>query len=195
MRRRKLVVSLAGLAVVLVVAGTPALAGLGVVVAAGAIAFALWPEPPSRITWENFDWRRMRKLLLALAGLAVVVGAGAVVLWPREDRITEENCFRIHRGMTPTEVEAILGPPGDYTTRPTIWGSSQLPRVPVSVVNRYAASEWRHWDGDTAFLSVAFNSQRKVLNTYYLPNESLDKSPLDTLVWRVKRQWHRWFPE
>jgi hypothetical protein len=138
---------------------------------------------------------RRRTLLVVVAGLAVVVTAVVVVLWPREDRITEENCFRIHTGMTPTEVEAILGPPGDYRTMPTILGSSRIPYPPVGVVNRDAASEWRRWDGDTASLSVAFDSQRKVLNTYYVPNGSLDQGPLDTLLWRAKRQWQRWFPE
>jgi hypothetical protein len=62
---------------------------------------------------------RRRTLLVALAGLAVVVGAGTVVLWPRADRITLENFDRIKKGMRRAEVEAILGPPGDYTTGPT----------------------------------------------------------------------------
>ena len=86
MRRRTLLVALAVLAGVLVVTGTPVLAGLAAVVAAGAIVFALWPEPPSRITWENFDRTRRRKLLVVLAALAVVV-----VLWPRPDRITQKR--------------------------------------------------------------------------------------------------------
>ena len=58
---------------------------------------------------------RRRKLLVVLAGLAVVA-AGVVVLWPRPDRITRENCDRIRPGMTRAEVEAILGPPDDYRT-------------------------------------------------------------------------------
>jgi hypothetical protein len=56
---------------------------------------------------------RRRKLLVALAWLAVVVAAGVVVLWPRENRITQENCDRIKEGMSQAEVEAILGPSGD----------------------------------------------------------------------------------
>jgi hypothetical protein len=62
---------------------------------------------------------RRRTLLVALAGLPVVVAAGAVVLWPRTpSRITLENCNRIREGMSRAEVEAILGPPGDYRTGP-----------------------------------------------------------------------------
>ena len=62
---------------------------------------------------------RRRTLLVVLAGLTVVVAAGAVVLWPRTpSRITLENCNRIREGMSRAEVEAILGPPGDYRTGP-----------------------------------------------------------------------------
>jgi hypothetical protein len=62
---------------------------------------------------------RRRKLLVALVGLAVVVAAGAVVLWPQAappSRVTRENYDCIQEGMTRAEVEAILGPPGDYRT-------------------------------------------------------------------------------
>jgi hypothetical protein len=58
---------------------------------------------------------RRRKLLVALA-LAVAVAAAAVVLLPRPDRIAREDYDRIRPGMTRGEVEAILGPPGDYRT-------------------------------------------------------------------------------
>jgi hypothetical protein len=61
---------------------------------------------------------RRRTLLVALAGLAVVVAAGAVVLWPGPDRITLENLHEIRMGLSLAEVEAILGPAGDYCTAP-----------------------------------------------------------------------------
>jgi len=63
---------------------------------------------------------RRRTLLVALAGLAVVVAVGVVVLWPRADRITEANFERIRVGMSRTDVEAILGPPGDFRTDESI---------------------------------------------------------------------------
>jgi hypothetical protein len=62
---------------------------------------------------------RRRTLFAALAGLAVVIAVGTVVLWPRLEppsRITQENCDQIREEMHQAEVEAILGPPGDYTT-------------------------------------------------------------------------------
>jgi hypothetical protein len=81
MRRRKFLVVVVGQAAV-VAAGTTVLSGPAVVVAAGAIVFALWPEPPSRITRENLGRVRRRKLLAALSGLAVLGAAAMVSLWP-----------------------------------------------------------------------------------------------------------------
>jgi hypothetical protein len=60
---------------------------------------------------------RRRKLRWVLAGLAVLLLAvGGFVLWPRPNRVARENFDRIREGMTRAEVEAILGPPGDYQT-------------------------------------------------------------------------------
>jgi hypothetical protein len=49
---------------------------------------------------------RRRTLLVALA---VVVAAGVVVLWPRANRVTQENYDRIRIGLSRPEVEEILG--------------------------------------------------------------------------------------
>jgi hypothetical protein len=59
---------------------------------------------------------RRRTLLVALAGLAVMVAAGVGALWPRPSRVTGENFDRIEKGMSRAEIEAVLGPPGDYRT-------------------------------------------------------------------------------
>jgi predicted ribosomally synthesized peptide with SipW-like signal peptide len=61
-----------------------------------------------------------RKLLLALAGL-VLLAVGTFALWSQsnQSRITRKTYDRLHEGMSRTEVETILGPPGDYRTVPT----------------------------------------------------------------------------
>jgi hypothetical protein len=84
--------------------------------------------------------------VLALAGLAVVVAVGVVVLWPRTEpnRITRENCYQIKEAMSRAEVEAILGPPGDYSTGDA--KCSDLPAQPMLMDLRQALSleELRH---------------------------------------------------
>jgi hypothetical protein len=137
---------------------------------------------------------RRRKLVVALAGLAVVV-----VLWPRaSSRITEENSNRIRRGMTPSEVEAILGKAGDYRSGPTeidvftywpnaptgtYWPNPPVKNPPVT-----------YWESDTGQIGVWFADDR-AMRAKYTPLRRVPQGPLDALLWRAKRQWHRWFPE
>jgi hypothetical protein len=81
---------------------------------------------------------RRRQLLVALAVLAVLVAVGLFVLWPRLDRITDENFNRIQEGMSRAEVEAILGPPGDCRAAPTTYDpdldANRVPRELLGLV-------------------------------------------------------------
>jgi hypothetical protein len=147
---------------------------------------------------------RRWKLIAALAlGVLALVAVGAFVLWPQTDRITQENCERIHSGMSQTNVEAILGPPGDNTSGPieTEWDPNWT--VPNSVATKpYGA--WPLWDkddyqggwfSDTRVLYVVFDSNAKVRWVQDHKVTRLKQSPLDNLRWRAKRLWCRWFPE
>jgi hypothetical protein len=150
---------------------------------------------------------RRRKLFVALAGLTVVA-AGAVVLWPRADRVTEENFYRLQDGMTRAEVEAILGPPGDYSTWPLEYAgpsiaflNRDIPHpvgefVRVSYLSsgqgQVAKVEWR---GDCQLICVYFNSSGHVHGENFCYVARMEQTAFDNLLWRVKRQWHRWFPE
>jgi hypothetical protein len=139
---------------------------------------------------ERFGMRR-RKLLVVLAGLAVVAAAGVVVLRPREDRITRANYDRIQIGMSRAHVEAILGPQGDYTTAPVeAWGffayvsrGATDPGTPMST-----------WDGDQGSIRLAFDQQDKVAWGDFQSHHPVDLGTLDLVLFRAKRQWHRWFP-
>src|SRR5262245_31156651 len=66
------------------------------------------------------DAMRGRKRLWVLVGLAaVLLAVGAFMAGPPPpDRVTRANFDRVWEGMSRAEVEAILGPPGDYTTGP-----------------------------------------------------------------------------
>jgi hypothetical protein len=150
---------------------------------------------------------RRRKLLAALAGLAVVVGAGVVVLWPRAERITRENYEAIRLGMTRAEVEAILGPPGDYATVPFDIGSgSEVDPSDVYVYCLVAPLPLSSSDDSSRVRACWCGNDRLIMIAYDGPNggvEALssthlrkwDQSPLANLLWRARRQWHRWFPE
>jgi hypothetical protein len=160
---------------------------------------------------------RRRKLLVALVGLAVVVAAGVVLLWPQPEqvsRVTSENSDRILKGMNRAEVVAILGPPGDYRTVQTVdpnpfWWSLNFTPTPAHYAK--AAHDREH-----VFVLRTGTESRRMERLTWLGNEGdifvwldtdgvsshgfrtrvkVTQTPLESLLWRLKRQWHRWFPE
>jgi hypothetical protein len=147
---------------------------------------------------------RRRKLLVALAGLVVVVAAGAVGLRRRADRVTRANYDRILTGMSRADVETILGPPGDYATVPFDNGSgTKLDPSDVysEVVRSFSTGDARNrdracWCGNDRVIVIAFDGPNgRVVGCSFMQPRRLNQSPLDNLLWRLKRQWHRWFPE
>ena len=147
---------------------------------------------------------------LALAALAVLVTAGAVALWPsRPNQITKENRDRIKEGMSRAEVEAILGPPGDYRTglgeRESIgnpfWDPDLTDYEPVMATWRpvrgsqgpsLTAGTWK-CDSIEILVMTDDESGRVVYADAFARRSA--GSPLQNVLWRAKRQWHRWFPE
>jgi hypothetical protein len=166
---------------------------------------------------------RRRNLLVVLAGLAVVVAAGVVVVWSRKDLITRDRYDRIQAGMTRTKVEAILGgPPGDYRTVPTEaeqWQGCYDIDADASEAGCYATLADGEieaaWFGNQGIVRVWFRSGVCAWGQSTLPSGGLSglsgegptpyksftrtveskRGPLDNLLWRAKRLWHRWFPE
>ena len=148
---------------------------------------------------------RRRTLLVALAGLAVAVAAGLVVLWPRPERITPENYARVRTGMSRTQVEEILGLPGDYRTGPgaTNLGRDVIMWVIDPDVHPYPPSSWSkidegphswgYWLGDSFQISVAIDDSGHVQEMHGFPRRAV-QGAVANFLWRAKRQWHRWFP-
>jgi hypothetical protein len=158
---------------------------------------------------------RRRTLLVALAGLAVVVAVGVAGLWPRADRVTRANYDRIQFGMTPAEVEAILGPPGDCRTglgetgygegengstvnmvwRPdpaTAW--PPLPnwtRVPGQSPD---LGRWASWMNDSFVIAAAIDDRSGCVNEKFGYPRRTTQRGIEKIFWRLKRPWHRWFP-
>ena len=135
-------------------------------------------------------------LAVALAGLAVGVTAGAFMLWPRPSRVTRENFERIKKGMSRAEVEAILGPPGDSTTGPLYSASPLYSAIHGSIVDP-AVERANHrdtWATDEACAVVGFGADGEAMELRFTSCTRATQDPLDNLLWRAKRQWHRWFP-
>jgi hypothetical protein len=152
---------------------------------------------------------RRRTLLVVLAGLALVVATGVVVLWPREDRITQENCDRISEGMSCAEVEAILGPPGDYRTghgEADFGTIGWMPDPPIDLGGTLTnwsrvpgqtpqdARQFACWLSDSFSICISIDESGHVIGKSGKPRRKTTQGPLDNLLWRAKRQWHRWFP-
>ncbi len=152
---------------------------------------------------------RRRKLRWVLAGLAVLLLAvGGFVLWPQSDRITRENYDRIKIGMTIAEAEAILGPPGDFSSGPLKYtqdsprGRSNGAAAPrdfqlSSRLSRATESQWEpvEWRNDHRIAFVYVGSGELVRYAWFEEVERIDQSSVDNLLWRAKRQWQKWFPE
>jgi hypothetical protein len=140
---------------------------------------------------------RRRTLLVVLAGLAVVVAVGVILLWPRADRVTRENYDRIHEGMSRAEVEAILGPPGDYRNGPTnTWFATWVaPDAPVAWQGDRGSIFVYRKGGDPFFADTEPDDPDSVSSASFVQVQRVRQGPLEDLLWRAKRQWHRWFPE
>jgi hypothetical protein len=124
----------------------------------------------------------MRKLLIGLLAAALVLfGALLPLVLPRHCPVNRTACERIKEGMTQTEVEAILGgPPGDYTTRPTIRkvGSLTPPRG--------AHSRSVKWWGDEGDALVWFGDG-VVIGTIFREAEVTPVSLGEMLFWRLDK--------
>jgi hypothetical protein len=143
---------------------------------------------------------RRRTLLVALAGLAVVVAAGTVVLWPREDRLNEANFARITPGMSRAEVEAILGPAGDYSSGPLEFTLALFSFTGGTRPTRdYEPPSRRDFFGDGLVDIVEWRTDKWLIVIYFSPTGPLrserhhvvraDQSVFENLLWRAKRQW------
>jgi hypothetical protein len=158
---------------------------------------------------------RRWKLLATLAGLVVVFAAGAIA-WPApKSTISIEQFDQIQEGMTLQEVEALLGPRGDFRTGPTvaieeissIWGLGGCP--PGMGPTALSGGYWRFkWEADWAEVVVLVKPPDDLEPWALAPGEkpvgrtisahfcdmTLEHGALYNAVWRIKRLWHRWFP-
>jgi HAMP domain-containing protein len=146
-----------------------------------------------------------RKLFRIAVGLSLILLAcAAFTAWTRSSgppRRTTENARRIRAGMSRADVEAILGPPGDYSTGETHscepdgdW-QGEITVLESSALHdvRGAWSETR--EDDRIQIDVAGDPEGKVDLVWVRPLRPVDHGLLGNLLWRAKRQWRKWFPE
>jgi hypothetical protein len=108
---------------------------------------------------------RRRTLLAALAaGVLVLLALGAVVQWPEPNRVTQENYARIEMGMNRAEVEAILGPPGDYRTGSTSLEVTEAGsrRLQDAYARYHGDVRVVFWQGDELLVCLVFDTAGRV---------------------------------
>jgi hypothetical protein len=135
---------------------------------------------------------RKRKLLTVLTLLAVVliIGAGVASIPGRSPLITQADSEKLQPGMSRREVEAILGPPGDYRTGP----GQDPPVVSLLWLPPPAGPNVSKWRGDSGTITVAYTDAGQVRRKWFEPWYRKEQGPIENLLWRAKRQWQRWFP-
>lgn len=152
--------------------------------------------------------------VFVLAVGLVTLAAGVLLGWPRPSRLTAENFDRIREGMTLAEVEALLGPCGDYRTGPTTctgpydpwspWGRCPPAMFPTAMSAGFWICEWK---SDSAEVTVLLKPPGDFQPWHLAPDEmppggvisahwrdvTLQQGYLSNLMWRAERRWKRWF--
>jgi hypothetical protein len=59
---------------------------------------------------------------------------------------------------------------------------------------RNSARAIEFWQCDDALVWVSFNEKGQADNVGHFPMPTPTAGAIDNLLWRAKRQWHRWFP-
>jgi hypothetical protein len=153
----------------------------------------------------GFEGWRQKLLVVLLAELAVVL-AGAVGMSPRTEKVSWDNYDRVRKAVmkawpaapgspprwyfdtTREKVEAALGPPGDYRTGPT----ANVAQYAPAAVQGCTTFKWQ---GDRITIYIQMTKGGEVFDMQATPAFPVDNNPVESVLWRAKRQWHRWFPE
>ncbi len=95
--------------------------------------------------------------------------------------------------MTPAQVEGILGPPGDYRTGPL---EDSWDQFWYDDGKLFMSESKGIWLGDAGILCIDYytdGGSQTVGNASFEPSDRVKQYPVQNFVWRVKRQWRRWF--
>jgi hypothetical protein len=92
--------------------------------------------------------------------------------------------------MTRAQVEAIVGPPGDFTTGP-VYASRGLGDDVDHAGEDCQNQEF--WCNDGVRLILGFDRDSKVCAKAVTKMDLVPLSLSERAIWRIRRQWHRWF--
>jgi hypothetical protein len=127
-------------------------------------------------------------LAVALAVLLLSVVRPILSPPPSNPRITKANFDRINsaRGLRREDLLAILGPPGDYRTRP-----STLPDPHAPICYLFKDRENLVWESDEIEILVQVGFEGDVGWSGFRLLEPRPVGPFELLYWRWNRWWNR----
>jgi hypothetical protein len=110
-------------------------------------------------------------------------------------RIRRTTFKRIAPGTTLSEVTAVLGEPGDYSTMETVPARDWQKGDFVGTGKPWSTKTLK-WTCDTAEVVVSFDSEDKVESAQYQARWPSPKQEgfLSRLRKRLNRLWEEWFP-
>jgi hypothetical protein len=130
--------------------------------------------------------------LVVLVGAAAVLMVWWVLVEPPHIWLGSDPYARLEVGMSRRQVEAELGPPGDYRSGATVVGPGTSNKL-VNYDPRSVAviSEWLN---DRWVFVVAFDGDGRVVRMFLRDNTWEKQGRFENLLWRTKRLWREWFP-
>lgn len=136
----------------------------------------------------------LRKRLFLGSAFVVLAAASALLLATRRDPINRNGFARLKQGMSPAEVAAVLGPPGDHTSGPIIdadppWYLEFGFRPQEIHLSRRVV-----WYGNSATIEVHYDSSLTLVYAMYEARRMKKQTPFQHLLWRGKRALRRWLP-
>ncbi len=130
--------------------------------------------------------RRHKWKLLAV--LAVLGAASVWLFWPSPTlRFSPENYARITADMTRADVEALLGPPGDFRIKPDAyaWNAPRAQELIAGAGSNKVILDGgkEEWYGDEGYIAVCFDPSGRAAYKAHMPG----RGSLASLRWWLLR--------
>jgi len=134
---------------------------------------------------------RRVKLRVALMAAVVLFATGtAFVLWL--PRVMWAKYDRINKGMSREEVEAILGPQGDFSGEDVVYDMELTQFVSWVPKGASRGLDTEGWLDDEAQVVVFFDDSGRAIEKNYTPRWR--SGPVDDYLRRLRYRWRKWYP-